>query len=797
MAKANNINDRVSLFPYQIKRVNNFYFRDHPKKLHPDSPKYKSYWTKFLEGCIEGRWILDKKDDGEDEGTWVYLMPKLFFYANYTKIEDANRDSIYPWIRDNEWIIFTYFMCLDGFSGFQKDDNYTCHDIIRRLENKEKLNFVDMRNIPESAKKPDGSYKKYVDPWHYLTRHYLIEHKATEPLGHALYENERYNGVILSSRAVGKSYTAFVGDFLHEFLFSGVKRMKDIGKVNNRLLFGMGSGKKPQLQRSINNVKSAYYNMPGQYKFPRTKEVKKQREDCLGPFFKRVQGGWSVGDEINHIIKVGAQVVDTQGSSLQMVALTPDRTTIGAGDRFRRIYFEEFGFLENAIDIHAVNKDSLKSGGKRVGSAVYLGTGGDMFTIKQPKEMFEKPHAYDVYGIPNYWRNPNKKVGLFISTIYSLMDYKDPEGNTYVNEAVDYVLETRAKDKLEKDSLSYELDIMLAPLNPDEMLRPGNSAILPKQDAQEQLNKIETYDLFKKNAQVGILKFNPLEPTGIEWKKDVAGNLRPLLDLKFDDTLTATNKDGAVIIYEQPPEHIPKELYWIIYDPAAKSGDGESFHSVIVYKHFYSGTENSMYDTIVGEWIGRKETLEENYMEVIKLAMYFNARIFAETNVGGFIDFCYRDGGKYAHLLEGDAWQLEQEIHGNAAIKRSYYKVGFQMNERKKYWCLRKLRDWLLEVKEYDPRTGVPRVRTMDWIFSIRFLNEIVGHTNNKNDNFDHISSALGLMLLIGKLDGKEAVSLEEPEDRAFTNLIPVINYDNKMERRKATGGKRAKILNY
>lgn len=1135
-----------SLFPYQIKRRDSFYIRDHPKGLHPKSIAFKNYWVPFIKKVIEGMWV-------NDEGTWVYMMPKLFTYVNYPLIADRNRDDINPELRDNEWIIFTYFLCLDGFSGFEEDHEYTCHELVGKYErDPESLTFVDLKNVPSSAKQPNGKYKKYVDPWHYLTRHYLIEHPASAPLGLPLYENQRKNGCILSARGVGKSLCTFVGDFFHEFLTGGVTRFEDIGKVNKRLLFGMGSAMKPQLQRSINNVKSAYYNMPGQYEFKEKNKDGKKKQRYMGPLFKNVQGSWEVGQEINHIIKTSSGTVDTQGSSLQMVALTVDRTTIGAGDRFRRIYVEEFGFLKNAIDVHGANKDSLKSEGVSVGSAIYLGcvcagskvwnnkgelvnietlrqsdgilgyssekdevvqqdiaymnppqnkvcyrittntgrfidcsedhpiyvrkrwnnntnhmkkvpewcradsvelkdgiavvdhvdywgsekifdprlvgwlvgdgtygegqnvrlsgaddevwdyveskydviithrsptkdgriarkgrikgiipeieklgirgqvsihkalpkvlfkadkdtvcdfiggyfdadgcvsvskndypiikatsisiqllegvqillnklgvhgrivnegrltgtkgsnhdvyslyikdkdsiinfhnniffkvgykqkklekayaialskkdytlqnikglrwekvvsieplglqpvynlnasgtntyivngiqthnTGGDMQTIRQPKEIFQNPEAYDVFGIPNYWGNIGKKVGLFISKIYALRDYKDDQGNTYIEEAYKEVMRTRQKAKDDLDSVSYELEIMFNPLVPEEMLRPGNSTILPKQEAQEQLNRLETYDIFKKKAQIGKLIWDPLAERGVDWRKDMLGQLKPIIETKIDDSTTFTNKEGAIIIYEQPPQVIPDGLYWVVYDPAAKSGDGESFHSVLVYKHFYTGQETTYYDTIVAEWIGRKEKLDDNYEIVIKLAKYFNAKIFPEINVAGFVEYCMRN--KLGYLLESDAYKLEQEIHGNTAIKRSYYKVGTQMTHRKKNWALKKLRDWFLETKEIDALTGIPIIRTLDWIFSPRILNETIEYTDD--ENFDHISSLLLLMILLGKLEGMPPVDLDrEPESAITSDLIANINYGGNTSRR----GRRSKFLNY
>ena len=95
--------------------------------------------------------------------------------------------------------------------------------------------------------------------------------------------------------------------------------------------------------------------------------------------------------------------------------------------------------------------------------------------------------------------------------------------------------------------------------------------------------------------------------------------------------------------------------------------------------------------------------------------------------------------------------------------KRSYYRVGFTMDKRKKDWAMKMLRDWLLAVKENDPITGLPMIRTIDWIFSKRILNE--GIEYEEGGNYDHISSLLGLMILISKLSGGDVPNLDNEEE--------------------------------
>lgn len=747
----------VSLFPYQIKDRESFYQRSHPTNLHPDSLPFRKYWNEFIQKCVEGLWVKDKDK-------WVFMPPKLFFYINYTKISsDKERKVISPRLRDNEWIIFTYILCVDGFSGFELDEEYTCHEYIRRWELgqdpklkdtfDEHLDEIEFKNIPESCKKQDGTFKKYVNAWDYLTKHYLIDNSAEKPLGQALYENQMYNGCILSARGVGKSFTMFMGDFLHEFLFNGVRRVKDLSRVNDKLLFGMGASDGTYISKSIKNVSSFYDKMPGQYRYADPKKRK-----YMGPLYKLVQGTWKVGEETTHIVKFknGRTFIDS--SVVYISVLTKDKSKIGAGDRFRRVYIEEFGFLEEALEVHSANKDSLISEGIKVGSVFYTGTGGDLKKVKEPKKIFDNPRAYDIFGIPNYWENASKKTGLFIPVHYAKAEYKDENGNTRLEFIHKALLDQRKKNIEEMDSISYDTSISYNPMEPKEILRSNSGSLMPKREAQDQLSRLDTFDIFRKKAQIGSLVYKPTAQYGVDWEKDMENKLRPILDLDNEDT-PGFSKEGAWIIFEQPPQFIPEGLYWIIYDPAKKSGDGESYHSILVYKSFYIGSEQTLYDTIVAEMICRKETLEENYQEVIKAARYFNAKIFPEINVAGFVEWC--KDKKLWYLLEADAYNIEKEISPDA--KRSYYRVGVDMNsKRKKQYAFRKLRDWLLDVKESDPLTGIPVIRTIDWIFSKRILNEMISF--EEGENFDHISSLLCLMILLGKIQGW-VPEIKEEED--------------------------------
>lgn len=729
-------NEIVNMFPYEIQDRGQFYDRNHPV-LNPESFAFDDYWDKHEKRVIEGHWVNDK-------GTWVYMPGKLYFYINIAKIRHADDGSlIKPWLRDVEWIIFSYIMCCDGFSGFEFDDEYTCEDLVRRIEEGEELDRFDKAAISEHARNKEGEFKKYMDPYDYLTKGYLLMKRESKPLGRAVWNNDLKNGILFSGRGVGKSMSIFVGDFTYEFLFGTVKRIEDLAKANNELKFFIGARDSSQLQRTWDNVRTIYYNMPGKFEFS-------EEDIYYGPWFKNIYGTWNVktGSKIQHIVKSKKGKDLIKGSSAEVRPIVKENLSVSSGDRFRRIYVEEVGLVEDIDLFYSYNKDSMRRGTTKVGSSFYLGTSGNLKTIRKPKKIFDNPQGYDIFGITDLWKNKKRKIGLFIPAPYRYDKYRNENGFVDLELAYNQLQDEREVLEEHSDSVAYDKEVMNNPFTPEEMMIPTRNAILPVAECRNQISDLEDYGTFKARAMMGDLVYNPLEPYGIEFIKDLHNKKKPILYYRQDEE--EINLEGSFIMYEQPPATIPERMYYVIFDPVSKDGDGSSLNSVLVYKHTFTGQEGSIQDNIVAEWIGRLPTLNQTYEFVIKVAKFFNATIFPEVNVGGFVDYCKRKN--HFAMLESDAYLLKQEVHGGKAMKRGYYQVGFQMNsKREKFWCLQKLRDWLMEVKKTDPSTGIPIARTINQVFSIRALDEIINY--NEKDNFDHISSLLGLMFLIGKLE--------------------------------------------
>src|SRR5690606_12723856 len=159
------------------------------------SIKYKNYWKENKRKIVEGYWVNDGK------GLYQWLPPVLALYNNFWTIEmekkgskSQNKVKGTPNLRDLEWIKGFIWAYARGFSGFEKEDKYTCHRLLdpKRIitdpdfDLEEELEYIDS-HIKQSLYKKDGSLKEYK-----FVLEYLYEYKDRE-LGKPQFFNTALN----------------------------------------------------------------------------------------------------------------------------------------------------------------------------------------------------------------------------------------------------------------------------------------------------------------------------------------------------------------------------------------------------------------------------------------------------------------------------------------------------------------------------------------------------------------------------------------------------------------------------
>lgn len=758
----------VDLFPYKIKNRESFYFRDHPENLSPISLKYKKYWDgDFLRHCLEGKWVEDT-DAQTGEKRWVFMYPKMFFYINYAKILDKKRNRINPRLRDNEFISFTYLICSEGFSGFDEDDEYTCNNLVYKLQVGEELKSFEKRRLEadKSVLKPDGTYKVYIDPWEYLTAFYLNIDTRNKPLGKPLYENGYNNIMWLACRAVAKSLTIMMGHFYHEFLFSGVKRYEDRNQCNNALLFGIASPDSEALSKTLAAFEKAYNDQPGRYEFPLIKKTKLDKPKiCWGAYYKNLTGTIpQTSGSFYHDVRARSQQKIIAGSQVQKSVILTTAEKAFTGERYRYQIIEEAGFLKHIKTIYTSAKDAIAIGEDIVGQFIALGTGGVMGAIKESKEMFLDPTTYRIFAIPNYWEKGDKYCGLFSGLYYKDENFKDEQGNTMFNEVLEYIVTQRAEDRKKKTVEEMGMDNMWNPLYPKEILRSSKKSPLPKVDAMDHLHDILSVSsngesTFSLHASAGRFVDTAF---GVDFKADLS--LEPLYE--WGDEHKKESTEGAWLLYEAPPENIPDGLYYILYDPIAQTGEGTSIQAIYVYKHYHPSEPKTKQGTIVASYVGRQTKIEDNFHEVLKAANYFNAKIFSENNAQAYAEFILRKS--LQHMQYPTPYSVLAMYNLTSKTpKKDPYGFGYKANERINMWNLNKFAEWLTEpTKETD--RGEVLERRLHTIKDPRILSEIVNFEYEEKSSFDAMSAMMSLPLLLADLEDFEVQDFDQEEEDPY-----------------------------
>ena len=171
--------------------------------LHPDSPQYNIFWSRETKRCIEGLW-------GEMFGGFRYMPGNLYYYGNYTLIQqtDKNKTTRYikPRVDDIEWEFAYMSLEAKGFSGWSKDDTYTSLELVKELNDAGVFepNEYILENYQEAIT-ADGKLKTYIPPRENIRKIH------TYAKGRPYYHNPTHNIGILGCLAKNVSVRMYDG----------------------------------------------------------------------------------------------------------------------------------------------------------------------------------------------------------------------------------------------------------------------------------------------------------------------------------------------------------------------------------------------------------------------------------------------------------------------------------------------------------------------------------------------------------------------------------------------------------
>jgi len=752
----------VRLFPllYNIKP---FLFKDHPV-YHPETQDYMDYWEEQEKRCIEGFWGEDKKGN---KGGWRYMPGPLYYYVNFCVIEDEDEETnaskvINPSLRDIEWIFFYNWLICRGFSGFENDPEYTSNLLVKKIEDKELLTTKDKIRL-ESTKnihKEDGSYKKYIDPRESLYKTY------NKPLGKVLYGNVAKNLMALTSRRQGKSFW-LMGIISHTFNFHGAVYF-DSNYFNiikgPEIVVGSVLGKSADMLKKFSFNQEYQKNNYGSYG--------ENEEFIPGFFYQNTLGSLTVSNSKspyrNEYDYVEGGVWKKGGKGTKIIHVTYQdnpEASVGTGPIVSIV--EEVGLVSNLLDVHKSNETTFIRKNK-FGSALYVGTAGNIEKILESKIIFEDPESYDMLPFPDLWENRKKPIGLFLPAYYTDNTFRDENGNQNIEAAYEEEMYQRKKRSEADNSLALDGWMMSRPLVPSEMFLSATANVFPVSMLRDRLTEIEVKRIFEIISFKGTLEWKD-NKQGVKFIPDINNKLTPITQTNLDQY--KGNLKGCIVFYESPEEEIPdptrkKSLYKVVYDPIRDDGKGTSLASLLVYKGVSEDNwATGLSDDIVAEYIGRTDLVEDIHEIAIKLAIFYNAKIMVETNIPDFIRYCKRENR--INLLQGKPVDAISKAIKNPGKK---YDVGIDMTSPALHEHAEQLiRQWLLTPWK-TLEDGI-QLLNLHKLKSPRLLLELVQYERSKNS--DHVSS---LKLLVLWLSQEKQVPVQKSSEQARETLDSFFN---------------------
>lgn len=719
---------------------------------HPASLSYKSYWQDQKRRCIEGYWV---------SGKW---MPgKLYFYVNMGTILKNKKNSkvkFYgrPNLRDLEWAFFPLWEEARGFSGFEEDDEYSCNRILLDpYITKEEL----LTEHPDVIRS-DGEIKTYVKARDYINKIH------DRNLGRPIYNNSALNLMMLGPRGFGKSYSVGCGIVAPEFLFDGRNKYDPGSKEKSSSVTIVGAADAKYSNDLLDKTKITLDNLPG--------SIEVGNKFYPSPLSKKFKGSFQPGKEISssYKAKVGGNW-KTLGSGSQIRNRTfRDNAYAIQGSRSSTVIFEEVGMFTNLRDSYNNSVDVMKEGSIKFGSAMFLGTGGDMEGgTLDAYYMFYRPEEFDMLVFEDLWENKGN-IGYFVPAHYGDNAYKDEHGNTKVE--IGLRKEKEMREKLGGDSgVSSTLDsyIVYHPLVPSEMFLVRNTNIFPVLELRRRREEIDQLGIAATLEKRVELYYDPNAKAtgGVSYKLDVSGKLSPIKEFPY----RGSDKEGALIIYELPiiePKlgEVPSDLYIIGHDPVRTDNpDGPSLASIYVlktkkykYKHGH--------DEIVAQYVGRPFRGRNVTNELLlKLSKFYNAKVYFENTTGNVKEYFEKH-----HALNLLATQPKTVFTNKASFEQTGRTAiyGYPMESKKdKVDAMHYLADWLLEERGKDNNGRT--VRNLDLVPDPALLDELIFF--NMDGNFDRVMGFAGCII------GMEETYNQYEEDLLLSipKTTPVVDFFN------------------
>ena len=671
------------------------------------TPDWQDYWETQLDRCINGYSVF------EEDGTEHKITGHHYFYLNFTQIQivlenEDDESSVAEKITQNPdfWDgDYDYFWSLE----IARNGLFTKNTQVPSTpEERKEWNALQkqLRILKKELKNNTKGNKEYED---LKKKRDHISKRVLHKLGlrvkpHLDYLDGGYHMIVGKSRRKGYSY----------------KDGAICANVYNT-------------QRNAQIIIGAF-----EKKFLYPKGTMGMASDYLN--FLNEHTGWAKSrdyvDKVDHkrasYTEKRNGITIEKGYQSEIFALTfKDNPDAARGKDGKIFLLEEAGAFPNLKDSFNAIVPALGAGRFITGQIIIFGTGGDMESgTVDYADMFYNPIAYRIMPFMNIWdeNSENTTCGFFHPVTWNMEGFYDEQGNSDIEGATEFELDRR-KEKMEAASSSVivEKHMQEFPFSPSEAFLTVSTNNFPVVELRNQLNKVRAEHL---QTIKGTPVYLERKEGKVVARPDLEGKLKPIYNYKVkqDDI------SGCPIIYEYPVDNTPKGLYKIGFDPYQQD-EGSSLAAIYVYKSIHSGTYSK--NIIVAEYVGRPQEADDVSRIASMLADLYNAEIMHENEVSHVKNYFRR-----IKRLDQLAVQPDTVISKNVKASKVARVYGMHMNEQLKDAGEKYIKDWLLQVRDYDENGNA--ILNLETIYSIGLLEELILY--NRKGNFDRVMAFMQVM---------------------------------------------------
>ena len=698
------------------KWINSKIFREEALKFQKNktytaapygTPDWMEYWETQLDRCIKGYSVF------EEDGTEHKITGHHYFYLNFTQIQivlenEDDESSVAEKITQNPdfWDgDYDYFWSLE----IARNGLFTKNTQVPSTpEERKEWNALQkqLRILKKELKNNTKGNKEYED---LKKKRDHISKRVLHRLGlrvkpHLDYLDGGYHMIVGKSRRKGYSYKD--GAICANVYNTQRNAQIIIGAFEKKFLYpkgtmGMASDYLNFLNEHTGWAKSRDYTDKVDHK------KASYRENVNGTYIEK-------------------------GYQSEIFALTfKDNPDAARGKDGKLFLLEEAGAFPNLKDSFNAIAPGLTAGAFITGQIIIFGTGGDMESgTVDYADMFYNPAAYRLLPFVNIWDEnaENTTCGFFHPVTWNMEGFYDEQGNSDIEGATEFELERR-RQKMEAASSStiVEKHMQEYPFSPSEAFLTVSTNNFPVVELRNQLNRVKAENL---HLSKGTPVYLTREEGKVIAKPDLENKLKPIYTYKVkqDDI------SGCPIIFEYPVPNPPKGLYKIGFDPYQQD-EGTSLAAIYVYKSIHSGTYSK--NIIVAEYVGRPQEADDVSRIASMLADLYNAEIMHENEVSHVKNYFRR-----IKRLDQLALQPDTVISKNVKASKVSRVYGMHMNEQLKDAGEKYIKDWLLQVRDYDENGNA--ILNLETIYSIGLLEELIQY--NRKGNFDRVMAFMQVM---------------------------------------------------